>query len=46
MGGANGPLADMEVNNPAQKVSKQAVQAKVRWDLKLTDRQKVVEFVE
>ena len=30
----------------AQKVPKQAIQQKVRWELKLTDRQKVDEFVE
>ena len=30
----------------AQKVPKQYEQQKVRWELKLTDRQKVDEFVE
>ena len=34
------------VHAPAQKVPKQAEVQKVRWELKLTDRQKVDEFVE
>ena len=38
--------ATYAVHAPAQKVPKQEVQQKVRWELKLTDRQKVDEFVE
>ena len=39
-------LGTYAVHSPAQKVPKQAEVQKVRWELKLTDRQKVDEFVE